>query len=169
MFADLKQYLDTWESEANRTLQVLEALPESKYDFRPDPAARSLGEMAWHLAEIDAYMTTMIEKGSVAPGEKPPGIERPKTIAALAPGYRRIHADAVARVKKLTAADLDRKVKFFDNSDITIRKLLWGPLFCHLIHHRGQLMLLTRLAGGKVPGIYGPNREMTEEMKARAS
>ena len=34
----------------------------------------------------------------------------------------------------------------------------------HGIHHRGQLSLMCRLAGG--PGLYGPNREKTAAMRA---
>ena len=63
----------------------------------------ALGELAWHLAEVDAYMTFGIEQNSFQlGGGKPPNIERPKTVEALAPAYERVHTDAVARVKKLT-------------------------------------------------------------------
>ncbi|MCK6259572.1 DinB family protein [Fictibacillus sp. KIGAM418] len=37
-------------------------------------------------------------------------------------------------------------------------------LNCHQIHHRGQMTVLMRLAGLKVPGVYGPS---IEEMEAR--
>jgi uncharacterized damage-inducible protein DinB len=168
MFGDLKHFLSSWDWEAKQTVEVLKTLPESKYDFRPDPEGRSLGELAWHLAETDAYMTYMIERGGFQPSEKPPGIERPRTVAALAPGYERIHADAVERVSKLGPSDLDRKVKFFDGSDMSVRMILDGPLLRHLIHHRGQLVMMSRMAGGKPPGVYGPNREETAAMRSRA-
>jgi uncharacterized damage-inducible protein DinB len=29
----------------------------------------------------------------------------------------------------------------------------------HGIHHRGQLVLMCRLAGGKPTGVFGPTRE----------
>ena len=52
-----------------------------------------------------------------------------------------------------------------------IRTILWSTVIHHGVHHRGQLMLLARQAGGVVPGVYGPNREemlkMMEEMKAK--
>jgi uncharacterized damage-inducible protein DinB len=38
-------------------------------------------------------------------------------------------------------------------------------LLSHLIHHRGQLVLMTRLAGGTPPGMYGPTREEMAAMK----
>jgi uncharacterized damage-inducible protein DinB len=163
---ELERFLKTWDFESQLTAKLLRSLPADKYDFRPDAGGRSLGELAWHLAEIDAYMTFGIEQGKFD-GAKPPGIERPKTIEALAPGYERIHADAVARVRKFKPEDLDRDVIFFDGKPRKASEILWLPLLHHLIHHRGQLSLLCRLAGGTVPGIYGPNREETEAMRAR--
>jgi hypothetical protein len=44
-----------WDREANKTVEMLKMLPPSQYDFRPDSRSRSLGELAWHLAEIDGY------------------------------------------------------------------------------------------------------------------
>jgi uncharacterized damage-inducible protein DinB len=163
-----EQFLKAWEWEAEKTIEVLRALPANQYDFRPDPKGRSLGEMAWHLSEGDAYMTHGIENGTFTSGSKPPGIERPRTIAELAPGYERIHRDAVERVKKLKPEDYDRTVPFFDGRPISVRDILWSTVLHHHIHHRGQLMLLCRQAGGRVPGVYGPNREDTEKMMEAA-
>ena len=158
-------FLKLWEVEAQKTIDLLRRLPPNQYDFRPDPKGRSLGEMAWHLSESDAYMTHGIENGSFQTSTKPPGIERPKTIAELAPGYERIHKDAVARVKKLQPQDWDQPITFFDGRPLPVREILWFALLHHGIHHRAQLVLMTRLAGGTVPGIYGPNREDTEKMR----
>ena len=161
---DLKFFLEAWEWEAQKTIEVLESLAPTQYDFRPDPKGRSLGELAWHLAESEAYMTNAIEKGRFDLADKPPGIERPRTVEALAPGYRRIHEEAVARVKKLSDPDLERTLKFFDGSDMPIGIILLGPVFKHVIHHRGQLMMMNRMAGGVNPMLYGPTREQTEQM-----
>jgi uncharacterized damage-inducible protein DinB len=165
MSSEHEMFLKMWEWETQKTIELLKNLPHSQYDFRPDPKGRSLGEMAWHLAEGDAYMTFGIENGSFQTGTKPPGIERPKTISELAPGYERIHKDAVARVKKLQPQDWDKSITFFDGRQLTTREILWFALLHHGIHHRAQLVLMTRLAGGNVPGIYGPNREETEKMR----
>ena len=164
---DLKSFLEAWDWESKRTIEVLESLAPSQYDFRPDPKGRSLGELAWHLAESEAYMTHAIDKEKFDRTDKPPGIERPRTIEALAPGYRRIHEDAVARVKKLSDADLRRTLEFFDGSDMPIGIILFGPVLKHIVHHRGQLMMMNRMAGGANPVVYGPTREQTEMMRAR--
>jgi uncharacterized damage-inducible protein DinB len=165
---ELEIFLNAWEREAESTLKLLRALPATQYDFRPDAGGRSLGELAWHLAEGDAYMSYGIEAGRFDMNAKPPNIERPRAVDALAPGYDRIHREAVARIRKLKPEDLDRSVPFF-GGPTPIRDILWNMIISHNIHHRGQLSLMCRLAGGKAPGLYGPNREETAAMRAGAS
>jgi len=165
---ELELFLETWDREAGNTLKLLRALPKTEYDFRPDPDGRSLGELAWHLAEGDAYISYGIERGRFTREAKPPNIERPRTIDGLAPGYERVHGEAVARIRKLTPTDLDRSIPFFDGPR-SIRSLLWDAIAAHGIHHRGQLTLMCRLAGGRVPGLYGPNREETAALRAAAT
>jgi uncharacterized damage-inducible protein DinB len=164
---ELEAFLANWDREAANTVKLLEALPPTEYDFRPDSGGRSLGELAWHLAEGDAYISYGIERGEFNFSSKPPNIERPRAVAALASGYQRVHDEAVARVRKLTPQDLDRTINFFAGP-MTIRDILWSAILGHGIHHRGQLSLMCRLAGGQTPGLYGPNREEMAAMRAGA-
>jgi len=164
--AELEMFFNTWEREAQSTLKLLRALPPSQYDFRPDAGGRSLGELAWHLAEGDAYMSFGVDQGTFDMSARPPHVERPKQVEALAPGFERVHQDAVARIKKLTPGDLDRALPFFGTT-LPIRNILWDMIILHGVHHRGQLALMCRLAGGQTPGLYGPNREDVAAMRAK--
>ena len=165
---ELEMFLSSWDREAASTAKLLRALPAAQYDFRPDAGGRSLGELAWHLAEGDAYMSYGIDKGQFTMDAKPPNIERPRTVEGLAPGYERIHREAVERIRKLKPEDLDRSISFFIGQ-VPIRDILWGYIIGHGIHHRGQLSLMCRLAGGQTPGLYGPNREEMAAMRAGAN
>jgi len=164
---ELEMFMATWNREADSTMKLLRALPTTQYDFRPDPGGRSLGELAWHLAEGDAYMSHGIDTGGFSMNAKPPNIERPRTVEALAPGFDRVHQDAVVRIRKLKPEDLDRTLNFFERQT-PIREILWGMILLHAAHHRGQLSLMCRLAGGQAPGLYGPNREETAAFQARS-
>jgi len=165
--SELEMFIATWDREAANTVKLLQALPSSQYDFRPDPGGRSLGELAWHIAEGDAYISHGIERGEFTMDARPPNIERPRIVEDLAPRYELIHREAVARIGKLTPADLDRSIPFFV-VPMTIRDILWNGIMAHGIHHRGQLALMCRLAGGRTPGLYGPNREEMAAMQAGA-
>jgi uncharacterized damage-inducible protein DinB len=165
---ELEMFLAAWDREAASTVKLLQALPAAQYDFRPDPTGRSLGELAWHLAEGDAYMSFGIDQRQFnMSGAKPPNIERPRAVEGLAPGYERIHREAVARIRKLKPEDLDQTIQFF-TGPMTIRDIMWNFIMAHGIHHRGQLTLMCRLAGGQCPGLYGPNREEMAALRAGA-
>jgi uncharacterized damage-inducible protein DinB len=164
---ELDLFFTMWDREAASTVRLLKALPQTQYDFRPDAGARSLGELAWHLAEGDAFMSYGIERGQFSMAMKPPNAERPRTVDALASEYERVHREAVERLRKLKPEDLDRTIQFF-TGPMTIRDIMWSAIVGHGIHHRGQLSVLCRLAGGQAPGMYGPNREEMAAMQAQA-
>ena len=168
MSNEVERFVKEWDRETQNTLKLLRSLPEDKYDFRPDAGGRSLGELAWHLAEVDAYVTHGIERGKVEPGVKPPNIERPRKISELPARFQVVHDEAVARVRKLKPEDMTRTTLFFDGNPMPINAQLWGAVLMHSIHHRGQLVLMCRLAGGMPPGIYGPTREQMAAMRAQA-
>lgn len=156
-----------WSSEAEKTIRLLEALPADQYDFRPDPRGRSIGELAWHLSEIEACLSFAIALGRFRFEDEPPDLKRPREVRLLAPGYRRVHEQAVARLEGLESHRLDDPVTFFDGRQLTIREVLWSELLHHLIHHRGQLVQMCRMAGGTPLGLYGPNREEMQALRAR--
>ena len=156
---ELRRLIVNWDREAQKTIQLLESLPTNQYDFRPWKDGRSLGERAWHVCEVEAYSTYCIETGKFDPGVKPPGLERPREVKALAAGYARVHGDALIRVRRLQPEALNRKLTYFDGNPMEVRDILRSELLYHLIHHRGQLTLMARLAGAKPPGMFGPNRE----------
>jgi uncharacterized damage-inducible protein DinB len=163
---ELTRFRAVWNMEADLTSRMLESLPAEQYDFRPDPKGRSLGELAWHLAEIEGYISLGVTKGAVDFQESPPNMQRPREVRLLAPGYRRIHEEAVTRLANLTEDQMDREIQFADRR-MTIRDILWGAVVMHLIHHRGQLSVLCRLAGGTPAPIYGPNREGMAAMREK--
>jgi len=164
---EVATFLHVWNAEAERTIRLLEALPPDRYDFRPDPEGRSMRELAWHLSEIDACLTFGIAEGRFSFADDPPNLKRPRETRLLAPGYRRIHEEAAARLASLTNEQLAASVTFFDGRPMTIRDVLWNELLHHLMHHRGHLVLLCRLAGGTPPGLFGPNREEMRALQAK--
>ena len=58
----VETFFAVWEREAEKTVEMLKMLPAGQYDFRPDGSGRSLGELAWHIAELDAYVAGHIAK-----------------------------------------------------------------------------------------------------------
>jgi uncharacterized damage-inducible protein DinB len=166
MNSELQTFFLQWEHETKGTVSLLNALPPQHYDLRPDAGGRSLGELAWHLAEVDAFVSLGVERREFKFDIKPPNLERPRTVEALAPGFEIVHLDAVARVKRLESTNLNEEIQYADGTTWTIGDLLWRKLLLHSIHHRGQLTLLCRLAGGIPPALFGGTREQTKGRSA---
>jgi uncharacterized damage-inducible protein DinB len=165
--SEIQTFLETWEREAQSAIRVMESIPPGQYDFRPDSQGRSIGEMAWHLSEIDGCLSFGVVERRFDLADDLPELKRPKEVALLAPGYRRVHELAVERLRGLKPSELDERVTFFDGTPMTIRDIVWGALLHHFIHHRAQLILLIRQAGGKPPGLYGPNREAMQAIREK--
>src|SRR5262245_3391799 len=102
---ELDQFLEAWNRESENTLRLLKALPTDQYDFRPDVTGRSMGELAWHLAEGDAYIRHGIVRGEFNMSMRPPGIERPMSVELLAPEFERVHRESVSRIRELLPDD----------------------------------------------------------------
>ncbi len=166
--SELGQFLVMWDVESEKTMQMLRALPSDQYDFRPDLGGRSLGELAWHLAECDGILSNTVAAGRFDPMARIEGLERPRTVQALAPGFECVHRDAVARVRPLSEPQLNAMIPFVGGAPTSASDILWVWLLMGNIHHRGQLSLMCRLAGGVPPGMYGPNREEMAALRAQA-
>ena len=96
--SEVDRFRRVWDEEAARVIQLLGSLPPDQYDFRPDPEGRSLGELAWHLSEIDACLSFGIAERRFSFADEPPNLKRPREVELLAPGYGRIHEEAVPRL-----------------------------------------------------------------------
>ncbi len=86
----------------------------------------------------------------------------PETIQEIIDAYESIHKEMTAKLRVATDADLNKTVKFpvapKKMGDLRILDLAW-TMVMDSVHHRGQLSVYLRLAGAKVPSIYGPSAD----------
>jgi uncharacterized damage-inducible protein DinB len=82
----------------------------------------------------------------------------PKTASEIASEYDKVSKSLYSEVESKWSDDM-----MSDDLDMYgekwKRSLLCTGLIKHEIHHRGQLTILMRQAGLKVPGAYGPSKE----------
>lgn len=119
------------------------------------PGLRTLRQLAWHILETPHEM---LERT----GLKITGTEdKDKATASVASLI-----EANQRVAKSVAHQVqthwnNKTLHHTDNmyGEEWSRSKTLTVLIHHLIHHRGQMTVFMRLAGLKVPGLYGPAKE----------
>jgi uncharacterized damage-inducible protein DinB len=140
-------------------VRVLKALPQGRLDYRPDPKARTAGELASLLVTEEAALVTLLDTGSVTWRDDKPASPNVEKMVA---DFER-HAAAVdERLRRLDDTGWQKKVRLLMEGggawEDTISEFVWGFLFDE-VHHRGQLTTYLRPMGGKVPSIYGPSAD----------
>lgn len=155
MYTSIAEFIQEWNHEAGSTQKVLDALTDNSLQQQVSSEDRTLGRIAWHIVTSTPGM--LIEFGiKVEPVENSGTV--PSSAKEMAETFRRVSADTIDAVKQQwTDGSLKEMVNVFG---MTMPKAVTLSLLIkHIIHHRGQMTVLMRQAGLKVPGIYGPARE----------
>lgn len=151
-------YLDRYALEHATTLRVLRAIPAGQSDFRPHPRSNSASDLLYTMLFEQELARRALAGGPIFGGGSAPA--KPASfeagIEALDQGYESM----VAGITKASDAQLRRKSQFpvakGQMGDWEALDFIWFMLLDQ-IHHRGQLSVYVRMAGGKVPSIYGPS------------
>lgn len=161
MFASLKAFEADWLNESAATQRVLDGLTDDSLRQRVAPELRTLGSLAWHLVNT---LHEMLERAGITfdtPGKEDEPV--PASAAQIAEAYRLTSQALLDTLKsRWTDETLGETVDMYGES--WPNGLTLSVLINHQIHHRGQITVLMRQAGLRVPGIYGPSREEWLEM-----
>ncbi len=155
MFASISDFEFVYKNEANQTHKLFEALTDASLAQSVAKDHRTLGRMAWHIVVTYAEMPKMAGLNVAGVGEHEP---MPKSASDMTRVYRTVSDELLAEVtKKWKDSDLQVEDNFYGM--MWKRGLMLGILIRHEVHHRGQMTVLMRQAGIKVPGVYGPAKE----------
>jgi uncharacterized damage-inducible protein DinB len=154
--------LQELEQEAQTTRRVLERVPENKLSWRPHPKARSLGELALHIATVPGGVAALASSPSPAqaPDFKDPA---PKSASELVPTLDQ----SIASARKLLGGMDDStlmstwRLMRGDRELLAVPRvaLLRSVMLNHWYHHRGQLTAYLRELDVPIPSIYGPSAD----------
>ena len=155
MFRTIDDFLESWSRETEATVKVFENLTDESLDQRAAPHNRTLGRTAWHIVQTLPEMGGRTGLDIAGPGEDDPV---PVSAAEIAARLRETSESLAAEVKaKWSDADLETEDDLYGESWPRGKTL--AALVNHQIHHRGQMTVLMRMAGLRVPGVYGPSME----------
>ncbi|MEO6463882.1 MAG: DinB family protein [Candidatus Eisenbacteria bacterium] len=158
-------FLPEFDHEMDLLRRTLERVPEERFAWRPHPRARSLGELADHLARIPGWAGSMLENDSYDLAARKAGSvpEVSATTATMLAFFAANRRHARAAIAARSDDDLNRPWRLERDGQIletmpTVRALR-VYLLDHVIHHRGQLAVYLRLLDIAVPGLYGPSAD----------
>lgn len=154
-----EQFLASWQREFPTTLKVLKAFPADKGKFKPHERSQEANEVAWNFVRAQVAIQQALDGTFTIPPNFPPVPEKWSDVVSA---YETAEGKVVEKMQKTPDAEFAKTMKFLLGpgqwGDIPRMSFLWF-VFCDTIHHRGQLSVYLRLAGGKVPSIYGPSAD----------
>ncbi|HET9982534.1 MAG TPA: DinB family protein [Longimicrobiales bacterium] len=151
--------LETFEQETATTLKLLRAYPSDQSELQPHPRLKTARELAWLFAQEQRLAAEALRDEMKLGGGFPAA---PATFEEVVAAFERSRTQLLEELRNGSEAQLEGTVRFFTGpkqmGDIPKTKFLWFLLHDQ-IHHRGQFSVYLRIAGGKVPSIYGPSAD----------
>jgi uncharacterized damage-inducible protein DinB len=146
-------FLALHQRECQTTRRVISAFPPNELSFRPHERSRSAAELAFTLAQ-EELLFVQATKGIFDPSSL---TGPPSTLNEIVQSLDANCAQVQSAVAAAPETELNRPMNF---AGLEMRRMdvIWAVLF-DLIHHRGQFSVYVRMAGGKVPSIYGPSAD----------
>ena len=155
MFRTINDFLDDWKHESEATLKVFKNLTDESLNQKVTVDGRSLGFIAWHITQTIGEM--MSKTGLIFLDFDEEAKVPLHTIEIIAQ-YEKLSNQLKIQVEESWT---DEMLK----DDLNMYGQVWkrasvlSSLIAHQAHHRGQMTVLMRQAGLKVPGVYGPSKE----------
>lgn len=150
------------EQEARTTRRVLERVPNEHLAWRPHEKARSLGELALHVATVPGSVAEFVAAGPEfqARGFTDP---QPNHASELVPALD----DSIAKAKTALNGMDDSTIMGTWRMMKGDREIFAAPrigvlrtiMLNHWYHHRGQLSVYLRELDVPLPSIYGPSAD----------
>ena len=153
--------LQELEEEAKTTRRVLERVPDDKLTWRPHAKARTLGELALHIATVPGAVAELAAQSEV---QAPQFIDpSPRSASELVPALEQ----SIAKAKQVLHGMDDRTAAASWRMMRGERELFSVPriallrsiMLNHWYHHRGQLTVYLKELGVAIPSIYGPSAD----------
>lgn len=153
-------WLETAQREHATTLRVLEAFPADQLELKPTPKSTSARDLAFLFVREQGLLARALTTGFDW-SQPPTPAPAPATLGEIISALRDAHEKVLGLVRGLSEEELrTRTARFFTGpkqmGDVRLMDFLWMVLHDQ-IHHRGQMSVYIRLAGGRVPSIYGPS------------
>ena len=154
----LRDFVHVYRAEHAKTRKLLGVYPAAQSGLKPHDRSSPAQQLGWTFVVEELMMLKALTGEPVLGSKFPPP---PATWQEVLDAFDAGHPRVLAAVAEADEAGL-KPVTFFvapkQTGEYAPMDFLFFMLFDQ-IHHRGQLSVYLRLAGGKVPSIYGPSAD----------
>jgi uncharacterized damage-inducible protein DinB len=155
MFHSIEEFINQWKHEGSSTQKVLDTLTDASLKQDVTTEGRNLGRIAWHIV---TSLHEMVSRTGLKFEAAKPESDVPTSAKEIADSYRQASEAMISAIKEQwTDESLNELKNMFGEQWPNGLTLL--TVILHQTHHRGQMTVLMRQAGLKVPGVYGPSLE----------
>ncbi len=155
MYYKISNFIKDWKYESESTIKILSNLTDESLTIKFNNEIRTAGRLAWHIVTSIGEMAHRTGLKFETVDENAP---IPSTAKEIVDEYKRTSDNMI---KEMSAKWNDQTLLLEDDmyGEMWKKGKTLGVLVTHQIHHRAQLTIVMRLAGLKVPGVYGPAKE----------
>lgn len=155
MYRHLQDFEIDWKQESEATLKVISHLTDESLTKHLPGFKRTIGRLAWHITQS---IPEMMHRAGLFDADVLEHAPQPATAGEIAEVYKK-YADGLTEniAAKWTDATLLESREMYGEQWLNGNTL--NILIRHMAHHRGQMTVLMRQLGLKVPGVYGPAEE----------
>lgn len=148
-------FIKTREAELPITLRVLRAYPADKLDWRPHEKSKTAAELVTTFIMEEQIVKMNVTTGVIdfAKMEMP----NETTLEDMVNRYEQDFKANNELVKNLSDQAWQEQISW-GGRPMARSQALWIPVM-DAVHHRGQMSVYIRMAGGLVPSIYGPSAD----------
>ena len=155
MYRKTEDFIRDWNYESSSTLKMFGNITDAALSKSYNDDVRSIVRLVWH---ITGSISEMMNKAGLSVEGPAEHAAPPATMKEIIEMYARTSDSLVSEIKsKWNDSDLAGEIPMYGETWTRGATLI--ILVTHQAHHRGQLTVLMRLAGLKVPGVYGPSKE----------
>lgn len=156
-------FIQELEQETPNTHRVLSSIPEASWDWRPHEKARTMGQLALHIAQIPGALSQLslmdVVDTSVIQTDTEQASSLTEVLNTLESSLKTAHEVLAGFDEAAWLANW----QLVNGERVLIRTTRGGflrvALLNHWYHHRGQLTAYLRSVGAFVPGIAGPSAD----------
>jgi len=154
MYKSIADFKKDWNDESEATIRLFKALTDDSLSVKVYSEGRNIGFIAWHITQT---LGEMLGLAGLKIDNFDHNQTAPNSLEEIYSKYQQYSKQLIDKIDEWNDEMLNDEIDMY--GQIWQRSNVLKGLVYHQIHHRGQITVLMRQAGLKVPGLYGPSKE----------